>query len=523
MTNGSPALAYDPTLEKNILSLMVTDPDQLEFFSRLIGPWHFFDPGNQLWAEEIFWLKDNSQPIGGEEVRDRLMREAKFDRAGGITRMAEIFAASSSKSQSKKYVKKLIDLYLKRTTISKLSSLTRDIEDDVITPESAPGALQQTIERIAPPKEDADIQSSATLSMIEDWEFNDSDNWFGDNLIEPGKNITFIGPGGVGKSRMLLQFACYAACGIPFMNQNTHAMRGKKWYFFQTENSSARIKSDLTKIVSSLLMESKERLTKSGSEYDPIADRLRIKTIINDCVIISYQVVAADSSMRFDSASSVARMQRTLAHFNPDFVVFDPLSDKASGDLNKDEYMIIACQQMELIARTSNPSRVLFCVHHSLTGKAGAAKAVGWDSSSYGRGSKALLGWTRTQFNVSPATEDGDGELIIACGKNSNGKKFEPYGIYYDSPSGIYQFNADFNLDEYKEEVGIKSKKVSTPKKVFDAMQSIPYSKQALCEHLMEEFHLAQRTAYEWIEKADLGKAIYFKNEVYCKSKYFGK
>ena len=40
--------------------------------------------------------------------------------------------------------------------------------------------------------------------------------------------------------------------------------------------------------------------------------------------------------------------------------------------------------------KKDNPARVPFVVHHSLTGKAGASKAVGWDRGSYGRNSKVL-------------------------------------------------------------------------------------------------------------------------------------
>ena len=57
------------------------------------------------------------------------------------------------------------------------------------------------------------------------------------------------------------------------------------------------------------------------------------------------------------------------------------------------------------LTRRGDPQRIPVIVHHSLTGKSGAVKAFGYDRGSYGRGSKVLLGWTRSQINLAPYGE----------------------------------------------------------------------------------------------------------------------
>ena len=56
------------------------------------------------------------------------------------------------------------------------------------------------------------------------------------------------------------------------------------------------------------------------------------------------------------------------------------------------------------ITRQGDPQRIPVILHHALTGKSGAARATGFDRGSFGRNSKVLLGWVRSQINVAPTT-----------------------------------------------------------------------------------------------------------------------
>jgi hypothetical protein len=96
---------------------------------------------------------------------------------------------------------------------------------------------------------------------------------------------------------------------------------------------------------------------------------------------------------------------------------------------------------------------------HSLTGKAGASKAVGWDRGSYGRNSKVLHAWVRSQWNLAPADPDDESKLILACGKNNNGKPFEEIGVVYDEEVGVYRIDGDFDAERYREAIGADGKR----------------------------------------------------------------
>jgi hypothetical protein len=109
--------------------------------------------------------------------------------------------------------------------------------------------------------------------------------------------------------------------------------------------------------------------------------------------------------------------------------------------------------------KKGNPARVPFVVHHSLTGKAGASKAVGWDRGSYGRNSKVLHAWVRSQWNLAPADPDDESKLILACGKNNNGKPFGEIGVVYDEEVGVYRIDGDFDAERYREAIGADGKR----------------------------------------------------------------
>ncbi len=126
-------------------------------------------------------------------------------------------------------------------------------------------------------------------------------------------------------------------------------------------------------------------------------------------------------------------------------MVFDPLNTFTSLDLNSDKDMRQVVAAITGLVKRGNPNRVPIIVHHSLTGKAGAARAVGWDKSSYGRNSKVLQAWTRAQINLAPRDPNKPELLVLSCGKNNNGKPFADMGIRFDEGSGLYVVDHDFD------------------------------------------------------------------------------
>jgi hypothetical protein len=143
-------------------------------------------------------------------------------------------------------------------------------------------------------------------------------------------------------------------------------------------------------------------------------------------------------------------------------------------------------------------------LHHALTGKFGAARAVGWDKASYGRNSKALHAWTRAQINLAPRSGDDPNLLIMSCGKNNNGTFFPDIGLRFDEQRGIYVKDDSFDPEEFRQEVGIRTsrRKPVTAEQVADLSKD-GITKPQLAERIKAEFGIQQRAAYDAISRAE--------------------
>jgi len=278
------------------------------------------------------------------------------------------------------------------------------------------------------------------VSELLGMKFDDSDCYLGDRVLAAGQPTSFLGPGGIGKSRMVLQLAVCCILGAEFLGLATRA-RGKKWLILQTENSNRRIRSDLDKLV-------------KGFELDDHAIRLLDKSLV-------FHTIETDEDALLDLSepSAFENVEAAVFDTNPDFVVLDPLNTFTSGDLNSDRDCRAVLMMISRAVKKGNPNRIPFIVHHSLTGKAGASKAVGWDKGSYGRNSKVLHAWVRSQWNLAPADPEDETKLILACGKNNNGRPFEEIGIVLDEKTGIYRVDEDFDAATYREAIGAEGKR----------------------------------------------------------------
>jgi hypothetical protein len=326
--------------------------------------------------------------------------------------------------------------------------------------------------------------------------FDNSDNFFGDRIIAAGQPVTFLGPGGVGKSRIMLQLAICMILGREFLGIPTFA-KGKRWLVFQTENSRRRLHEDLKKMLTSMRIDATDAV------------------LLKDNLIIHTIQKPEDSMMIVTNPEDFRAMSDAIEYYQPDFVQFDPLNAFCEGDLDKDKDMRPAVMKItELVCRYDR-NRVPIVVHHSLTGKEGAAKAIGWDRASYGRNSKSLQAWTRAQVNISPRAADDPTRLIISCGKNNNGKPFPNLGVFFNENTWLYEIDPDFDEAEFREEVGIESPKRKskttyiTPsieiKQVSDeeVLKMIPeygLTKKSIVDYLIEEAGLTQPAAYRRID-----------------------
>jgi hypothetical protein len=187
----------------------------------------------------------------------------------------------------------------------------------------------------------------------------------------------------------------------------------------QTENGKHRLQRDLRAL---------ERWC--GANWPEVGSKLRFFDNV-------------DSYLSLADPRNVAKIRQAIECYQPDFIILDPLRDFAAGDLNSDADMAATIEAIRLVANSGGIRRTVIVLHHSLTGRAGAIKATGIERGSYARNSKVLNGWTRAQINVVPANENGNQALLISCGKNSNGREFEPIECRLNPETMIYEVAHD--------------------------------------------------------------------------------
>lgn len=326
-----------------------------------------------------------------------------------------------------------------------------------------------------------------TVGELLNMDFDDSDNLFGDRVMAAGQPITLLGPGGIGKSRIVLQKALCMITGRPFLEMPTYG-EGKKWLIIQSENSNRRLQNDLKGMLIHMRF--------SPAEID----------LINQCLFIHTIERDEDSFLDLGDKDAMQQIAGLVEDYGPDIVVFDPLNTFTAGDLNSDQDMRAVAVAITKLVKRGGPHRVPFIIHHSLTGKSGAARAVGWDKASYGRNSKVLQAWTRAQINIAPQDPDDSNVLVMSCGKNNNGKVFADVGILFNEEKGIYQINPAFSSESFREAVGIDKAAVKKPSISPDEVAGLfddSCDRKTLATRLKLLKGCSQATAYRAIEEAE--------------------
>jgi len=177
--------------------------------------------------------------------------------------------------------------------------------------------------------------------------------------------------------------------------------------------------------------------------------------------------------------------------------------------------MIATVLALGRLCRISNPKRAIIVVHHALTGKAGASKATGWERSGFARNSKALLGWTRAQINVAPALPDDNSQLVIACGKNNDGKEFAPFAIHLNDSTMMYEVLPDFDLDNWRHEITSPGKTGVKPQLLRDLLEpGREYDKKQIVALIKEETGCAKTRAYELVDQAKARSVLRFNKTI---------
>jgi hypothetical protein len=321
-------------------------------------------------------------------------------------------------------------------------------------------------------------------------QFDDGDCILGDRLLAKGQSLVLAGPGSVGKSRLVLQLAVSCLVGRDFVGLHTHG-EGLRWLILQAENSNRRLQADLRSL----------RQWVGDRDWPKVNSGLFIHTLETD----------SDGFLALDGNGTEARLTEKIQEHQADIVVFDSLYNFAAGDLNSDVDMRHTLTSMSRLVKIQNPNRATAVLHHALTGKAGAAKAIGWDRSSFGRNSKVLHSWTRGQINVSPGNPDSNDVLVLACGKCSNGREFAPFAVALNPATMIYEVAPGFDLKGWEAEINRNghANKIFVPLELVADLAKGGKAKKELAKAIIDETGCGKTCAYSRIEQAISAKKIH--------------
>jgi hypothetical protein len=288
-----------------------------------------------------------------------------------------------------------------------------------------------------------------TISEILTMRFDDADLILPNGYLALGERTAVCGMGGVGKSRLISQLALCCRAGRNFLGWETRGGQ-LKWLFLQTENSNRRLKFDLERMLTAF----------SASQREAI-----------NAGVFFHTLEADDDGFLLLDPENISRIADAIEATAADIVVFDPLRDFSTDDLNADRHMTETLREISRVTKRGNPKRIPLIIHHAGTGRAGIQKAIGFDRSSFGRNSKVLFSWARAQINVAPALPDDNSTIILTSGKCSNAPEFEPIAARLDEATMLYQRDENFDLNAWRQSV--ETSRGATPKLTLEAVFEI--------------------------------------------------
>jgi phage/plasmid primase-like uncharacterized protein len=310
------------------------------------------------------------------------------------------------------------------------------------------------------------------------------DKLLGDRLLNRGGNMTIVGAGGTGKTRLVYQFlgSCYAG-HEKFLTLDIHpGARNFRWLILQAENSIQRLQDTRSALL----------------KWMPKLAWLKM----NELVRVLCPIDEKDTFLNLDNPEVIARIQQSLDLFVPDGIIYDSLYDFGVGDLNKDADMRKTVTSIGRLSRHRNPKRPMIVLHHSLTGQTAGSNAIGANRASFGRNSKVLYNWSRAQINIAPMSEENNDHLAISCGKCSDGREFHSFAVKLNEETMFYDVDSETDVSEWAREKRTGSVAPAISSLEVANLCGAGSRKNELAKKISEAIGCSKQNAYRHIRKA---------------------
>ena len=260
-----------------------------------------------------------------------------------------------------------------------------------------------------------------------------SANLLGDGYLLRGEFTSFVGIGGLGKTRLTLWLAIRHITGQEWCGLATHG-GPLRWLFLSTESGLRRWKGDLDSMFAVL----------TKGQQAEVERHLKILALTPD----------EDGNVNLGDRESVERLALTLQQEKPGVIVLDPFADTVDGDENLAVDVVRSLRVLRSQLRKNAPEAAAIIVHHSRTGNLNIAQAGdNYQGGNFGRGSKALFSRVRCELQLAPGDRKDPDRLVLCCGKANDCKRFEPRGITFDEKMFIYQADPQFDIEAWRSDV----------------------------------------------------------------------
>lgn len=301
--------------------------------------------------------------------------------------------------------------------------------------------------------------------------------------LTKGELTSFIGQGGVGKTRMAHWLAVDHILGRDWCGLKTGGEKGN-WLLLSDENSISRVKQD------ALLMS--KNLT--ATELAAVESHLLLVAMVR----------GEECSVMLDP-DNAKRVEDTIKLDQWIGIIADPLVNFAPGDIYKPGEMKESIRLLLSLFRKHAPNAATLLLHHARTGRLNIAQGVGWDAANFAIGGKYLYSTSRCQINLMPGASEDDTKLVLSCAKANNCERFETRGLLFDKSTWSYSIDPAFDLPAWQADVEGKARvgqSLCTVADIVQAVQSGYNSTKALLDHLQDAYACSRPTAERLIRKA---------------------
>jgi hypothetical protein len=458
MAQPDQVLPSSDEAEEQVIGSCLLDGN--ETIARCLGasvtPNSFLRPENRLLYSTIIDLHQSSPPVSLETLVEELRGRLLLEDAGGIPHLMAITRKTPTTTHAGYFIQKLREKEDLRTIImvaartleaatnptagrTEIDKLKADISATLNAGE--PTGCEQGYTVWTPAQFEAHVPPADDALLFEGKEV----------YVRDGDTVLLLGAGGVGKSRLSRHLAEAQILGEDFVGFSTSGPP-RRWLLVGNENSATRFKHELALRRSAL----------TDSQWGLLNKHLLIQALVGE----------GDASLALDDPHALKRWNATAKAIKPEVLGLDPWESVIlGGDCNDAAATRESVRILRSIFTPYNPRFTLLLVHHAREGAEAARKAEGFDSGSFGKGSKTLRAIARFVINVAPQDADDGGKVVLACGKANNSRKFVTRGAVLDEGTMTYALDHAFDLHAWR--ANVEGKKGGLSCSIADVVEAV--------------------------------------------------